>query len=157
MPLLSPPFVERRYNAWNDHVKARYGIQVQKVSVAASFSCPNRDGLLGTGGCSFCNNAGFTPGYLDRRDSIRTQIDTDLGFLRRRYPNTRHYIAYFQSYSNTYGEFERLSPDIRLQRLGSEVPPKLKLAPRVSAELARRGSWQGYRFQAIAPTSTGIH
>lgn len=102
------PFGERRYHAWNDHVKARHGGRVQKVSIAAGFTCPNRDGLLGTGGCTFCNNAGFTPGYLDRRQSITEQIDAGLDFLRRRYPGTQHYIAYFQSYSNTYGEFERL-------------------------------------------------
>lgn len=102
------PFGERRYHAWNDQAKARHGGRVQKVSVAAGFSCPNRDGLLGTGGCTFCNNAGFTPGYLDRRQPIAEQIDTGLRFLRRRYPGTQRYIAYFQSYSNTYGEFERL-------------------------------------------------
>jgi hypothetical protein len=102
------PFGARRYNAWNDHVKRLYGGRVQKVSVAAGFTCPNRDGALGTGGCTFCNNAGFTPGYLDRRDSIHTQIDTGLRFLDRRYPETARFIAYFQSYSNTYGEFERL-------------------------------------------------
>ena len=106
-PRLSP-FGERRYNAWNDHVKARHGGRVQKVSVEAGFTCPNRDGLLGTGGCTFCNNAGFTPGYLDRRQSIGAQIDNGLDFLRRRYPRTRHHIAYFQSYTNTYGEFDRL-------------------------------------------------
>jgi hypothetical protein len=89
-------------------VKVRHGGRVQKVSVAAGFTCPNRDGLLGTGGCSFCNNAGFTPGYLDKRQTITEQIDTGLRFLQRRYPGTRHHIAYFQSYSNTYGEFERL-------------------------------------------------
>ncbi len=102
------PFGERRYNAWNEHVKARYGGRVQKVSVAAGFTCPNRDGLLGTGGCTFCNNASFTPGYLDKRQSMTEQIDAGLLFLRRRYPGTQRYIAYFQSYSNTYGEFERL-------------------------------------------------
>ena len=102
------PFGERRYNAWNDWIKTRYGGRVQKVSIAAGFTCPNRDGLLGTGGCTFCNNAGFTPGYLDQRHSISQQIETGLGFLRRRYPGTRHFIAYFQSYSNTYGEFSRL-------------------------------------------------
>ena len=102
------PFGARRYNAWNDHVKRRYGGRVQKVSVAAGFTCPNRDGTLGQGGCTFCNNAGFTPGYLDRRDSIRAQIDTGLRFLDRRYPGTARFIAYFQSYTNTYGEFERL-------------------------------------------------
>ena len=102
------PFGERRYNAWNEHVKTRYGGRVQKVSIAAGFTCPNRDGLLGTGGCTFCNNASFTPGYLDQRQSITEQIDAGLLFLRRRYPETKRYIAYFQSYSNTYGEFERL-------------------------------------------------
>lgn len=102
------PFGERRYHAWNEHVKARYGGRVQKVSIAAGFTCPNRDGLRGTGGCTFCNNASFTPGYLDRRQSITEQIDAGLLFLRRRYPATQRYIAYFQSYSNTYGEFERL-------------------------------------------------
>ena len=102
------PFGERRYNAWNEHVKARYGGRVQKVSITAGFTCPNRDGLLGTGGCTFCNNASFTPGYLDKRQSMTEQIDAGLLFLRRRYPGTQRYIAYFQSYSNTYGEFERL-------------------------------------------------
>lgn len=102
------PFGVRRYNAWNDEVKRRHGGRVQKVSVAGGFTCPNRDGVLGSGGCTFCNNAGFTPGYLDRRDSIAAQIDTGLRFLDRRYPGTACFIAYFQSYSNTYGEFERL-------------------------------------------------
>ncbi len=102
------PFGARRYNAWNDHVRRLYGGRVQKVSVAAGFTCPNRDGALGTGGCTFCNNAGFTPGYLDRRDGIQAQIDTGLRFLDRRYPGTERFIAYFQSYSNTYGEMARL-------------------------------------------------
>lgn len=102
------PFGERRYHAWNEHVKARYGGRVQKVSVIGGFTCPNRDGLVGTGGCTFCNNASFTPGYLNRRQPITQQIDAGLDFLRRRYPGTPHFIAYFQSYSNTYGEFERL-------------------------------------------------
>lgn len=81
---------------------------MQKVSIAAGFTCPNRDGLIGTGGCTFCNNAGFTPGYLDHRQPITEQIDAGLDFLSRRYPRTQKYIAFFQSYSNTYGEFERL-------------------------------------------------
>lgn len=102
------PFGARRYNSWNEHVKQRYGARVQKVSIEAGFTCPNRDGLVATGGCTFCNNDGFTPGYLDRRQSITQQIDAGLDFLLRRYPGTQRYIAYFQSYSNTYGEFERL-------------------------------------------------
>jgi len=107
-PVASSLFGERRYHAWNDHVKARHGGRVQKVSVLAGFTCPNRDGLVGSGGCTFCNNASFTPGYLHRRQSITEQIDAGLEFLHRRYPGTQRYIAYFQSYSNTYGEFERL-------------------------------------------------
>lgn len=109
----SPAFGDRRYNAWNDHVKAQYGGRIQKVSVAAGFSCPNRDGLLGTGGCTFCNNAGFTPGYLDKRDSITTQIDKGLSLLDRRYPGSQRFIAYFQSYTNTYGSFEELQTSYR--------------------------------------------
>ena len=81
---------------------------MQKVSIEAGFSCPNRDGLVGTGGCTFCNNDGFTPGYLDLRQSITQQIDAGLAFLQRRYPGTQRYIAYFQSYSNTYAELEQL-------------------------------------------------
>jgi radical SAM protein (TIGR01212 family) len=107
-PEVISPFGERRYNAWNEHVKTRYGGRVQKVSVDAGFTCPNRDGLVGTGGCTFCNNASFTPGYLNRRQPISEQLDAGLEFLLRRYPGTPRFIAYFQSYSNTYGEFERL-------------------------------------------------
>lgn len=105
---LVSPFGARRYNAWNEHVKTRYGGRVQKVSVITGLTCPNRDGLLGRGGCTFCNNAGFTPGYLDRQQSITEQIEGGLDFLHRRYPHVHRFIAYFQSYSNTYGEFERL-------------------------------------------------
>lgn len=102
------PFGERRYRAWNDHIKSRYGGRVQKVSVLAGFTCPNRDGLLGKGGCTFCNNDSFTPSYLKANQTITAQLDEGLEFLRRRYPGTKHYLAYFQSYSNTYGEIERL-------------------------------------------------
>ena len=102
------PFGERRYRAWNEHVKARYGGRVQKVSVLGGFTCPNRDGLLGKGGCTFCNNASFTPGYLEASQTITAQIDEGLEFLRRRYPGTQRHLAYFQSYTNTYGDIERL-------------------------------------------------
>ncbi len=107
-PNNASPFGKRRYNAYNDWITRTHGGRVQKVSVSAGFTCPNRDGTVGTGGCTFCNNAGFTPGYLDARADIHAQIDTGIGFLSRRYPNTRRYLAYFQTYSNTYGELERL-------------------------------------------------
>ena len=107
-PQTFSPFGERRYHSWNDEVKIRRGGRVQKVSIDGGFTCPNRDGRVATGGCTFCNNAGFTPGYLDRRQPITEQIEAGLLFLRRRYPGTRHYIAYFQSYTNTYAELARL-------------------------------------------------
>ena len=99
---------KRRYTAYNDWIKQRHGGRVQKVSVNAGFTCPNRDGTLGVGGCSFCNNDSFTPSYLLEQSSITEQLATGLEFLRRRYPRTRAFLAYFQSYSNPYGERDRL-------------------------------------------------
>ncbi|WP_288791561.1 TIGR01212 family radical SAM protein [uncultured Chitinibacter sp.] len=101
--LIPPLLHERRYLAWHDLVRAKAGGRVQKISVAAGFSCPNRDGRLGVGGCTFCNNRGFTPGYVtEHLDNLYAQIDTGLEFLQRRYPRTRQWLAYFQAYSNTY-------------------------------------------------------
>jgi len=76
------PFGERRYLAWNEQVITRNGGRVQKLSVLGGFTCPNRDGLLGKSGCTFCNNASFTPGYLEPSQSITAQIDAGLDFLR---------------------------------------------------------------------------
>ncbi len=101
-------FHGRRYHAYNDWVKREHGGRLQKVSIDAGFTCPNRDGKLGIGGCSFCNNDGFTPSYLREQREINKQIDTGIAFMRRRYPQTQRFLAYFQSYSNTYGELARL-------------------------------------------------
>jgi len=94
--------------SWNDQQRARHGGRVQKVSVDAGFTCPNRDGSKGVGGCTFCNNDGFTPSYLRNESDITRQIDTGLDFFTRRYPNTRHFVAYFQAYSNTYAPVDQL-------------------------------------------------
>ena len=106
----SPPadFHGRRYNAYNDWVKRQYGGRLQKISLDAGFTCPNRDGTLGIGGCSFCNNDGFTPSYLREQRDLTAQIDTGIAFMRRRYPGTTRFLAYFQSYSNTYKELDQL-------------------------------------------------
>lgn len=101
-------FAGRRYHAYNDWVKREHGGRLQKISIDAGFTCPNRDGKLGQGGCSFCNNDGFTPSYLREQRRIEDQIATGISFMRRRYPDTRKFLAYFQSYSNTYGEVDRL-------------------------------------------------
>lgn len=98
----------RRYHAYNDWVKRTHGGRLQKVSIDAGFTCPNRDGSRGQGGCSFCNNEGFTPGYLREQRQIAQQIDIGIAFMRRRYPEATRFLAYFQTYSNTYGDLSQL-------------------------------------------------
>lgn len=76
--------------------------KVQKLSVNAGFSCPNRDGTIGHGGCSYCDNSTFTPAYCSAQHSVGRQLEEGKIFFRRKYPAMR-YLAYFQSYTNTYG------------------------------------------------------
>ncbi len=78
------------------------GIKVQKLSIDAGFTCPNRDGSIGRGGCIYCNNASFTPGYCSPTDPVEVQISKGKEFFRRKYPEMK-YLAYFQSYTNTFG------------------------------------------------------
>lgn len=78
------------------------GIKVQKISVNAGFSCPNRDGTIGVGGCSYCRNDSFSPTYCLDGDTIEEQIEKGKKFFSRKYPEMK-YLAFFQSYSNTYG------------------------------------------------------
>ena len=109
------------YNKYGDWVRKRTGCKVQKISIDAGFSCPNRDGTIGRGGCIYCNNATFNPEYctdtagrvsqeeqLDlSADNIRKQLEAGKEFFSRKYPEMK-YIAYFQSYTNTYGDIEAL-------------------------------------------------
>ena len=74
-------FSGHRYHAYNDWARREYGGRLQKVSIDAGFTCPNRDGLLGVGGCTFCNNEGFSPSYLREQRDILTQIDTGIEFM----------------------------------------------------------------------------
>lgn len=104
-----PDFPEgKRYNTFAGYYKRIYGERLQKLVIDAGFTCPNRDGKVGRGGCSFCDNAAFHPGYSVPGKSIADQIDEGISFHRVRYRNTRHYLAYFQSYSNTYAPLPRL-------------------------------------------------
>ena len=101
-------FNGHRYHVYNDWVKLEYGGRLQKVSIDAGFTCPNRDGSLGVGGCTFCNNEGFSPSYLREQPDLTAQIDTGVEFMLRRYPKTKGFLAYFQSYSNTYDDLDQL-------------------------------------------------
>jgi radical SAM protein (TIGR01212 family) len=95
----------KRYNDYSSYIKKRFGNRVQKVSVNAGFTCPNRDGSKGVGGCAFCNNSTFNPAYCEPQLSILQQIDKGISFFRPKY-QTQQYLVYFQAYSNTYGELQ---------------------------------------------------
>lgn len=81
--------------------------KVQKISVHAGFTCPNRDGSKGIGGCTYCNNQTFNPEYCKPQAGIRRQLEDGIAFFAHKYPTMR-YLAYFQAYTNTYGELEQL-------------------------------------------------
>ncbi len=98
----------KRYNTSAGRYHRIYGERLQKLVIDAGFTCPNRDGTVGSGGCSYCDNSAFHPGYSTPGKSLLQQIDEGIWFHRRRYPKVNHYLAYFQSYSNTYAPLERL-------------------------------------------------
>ena len=81
--------------------------KVQKISVHAGFTCPNRDGAVGVGGCTYCNNQTFNPEYCTPELGVTQQLVDGMRFFSRKYPKMR-YLAYFQAYTNTYGELSRL-------------------------------------------------
>ncbi|MBO8456296.1 MAG: TIGR01212 family radical SAM protein [Bacteroidetes bacterium] len=98
----------RRYNSFVGYFRRTYGERLQKVVIDAGFTCPNRDGKVGRGGCTYCDNAAFHPSYSCPGKPISEQIDEGIEFHRVRYRNARHYLAYFQSFSNTYAPLSRL-------------------------------------------------
>lgn len=98
----------KRYNSFVGYFKRRYGERLQKIVLDAGFTCPNRDGTVGRGGCSYCDNAAFHPSYSTPGKSLHQQLDEGIGFHKVRYRTTEHYLAYFQSFSNTYAPLARL-------------------------------------------------
>lgn len=99
----------RRFNAFPDYFRRQYGSRMQKVSVDAGFTCPNRDGSKGTGGCTYCDNKAFNPSYCQPPKSVSIQIEEGIGFHKKRYRKVESYLVYFQAYSNTYASVDRLS------------------------------------------------
>ncbi len=98
----------RRYNSFVGYFKKKYGERLQKIVLDAGFTCPNRDGKVSRGGCTYCDNAAFHPSYSTAGKSLHQQMDEGIGFHKVRYRTTEHYLAYFQSFSNTYAPLERL-------------------------------------------------
>lgn len=99
--------MDKRYNSYNTYLRERFGCRVQKVSVDVGFTCPNRDGTVATGGCVYCNNDSFVPPYARLRVSLDDQIRTGMQYLKRRFKSEK-FIIYFQAYTNTYDNIERL-------------------------------------------------
>lgn len=100
--------MERRFNSYNSYFVKNFGGRVQKISIDAGFSCPNRDGSISTGGCSFCRNDAFNPSYCRPEKSIRQQIEEGIEFHQKRYRRANKYLAYFQAYSNTHKNVDEL-------------------------------------------------
>ena len=98
----------KRYNSFVGYFKRKYGERLQKIVLDAGFTCPNRDGKVGRGGCTYCDNAAFHPSYSTSGKSLYQQMDEGIEFHKVRYRTTEHYLAYFQAYSNTYAPLERL-------------------------------------------------
>lgn len=96
------------YLTYAQYFKQRYGCRVQKLSIDAGFTCPNRDGSVGYGGCTFCVNDAFNPSYCQPQKSITQQLDEGIAFHRWRYSKAPLFLAYFQAYSNTYAPLEQL-------------------------------------------------
>ncbi|GAB1415180.1 TIGR01212 family radical SAM protein [Paludibacter sp.] len=98
-----------RYNNYNNILKDIFNSRVQKVSINAGFTCPNRDGSKGRGGCTYCNNQSFVPGYSKTYKSVTQQIDEGIVFFQKKEKyKDQAYLAYFQSYTNTYDSLDKL-------------------------------------------------
>lgn len=95
------------YREFSGLLAKEFPFKVQKISINAGFTCPNRDGLKGVGGCTYCNNQSFSPGYGGRQRSVSDQLTDGIAFFSHKYPDMK-YLAYFQSYTNTYEEIEVL-------------------------------------------------
>jgi hypothetical protein len=100
-------FMSRRYNAFGAYMKNRFGSPVYKVIIDAGFTCPNRDGTIGSSGCIYCNNESFMPNSCNPALTVGEQIKRGVGFIRRRYKSDK-FLAYFQPYTNTYAPLDEL-------------------------------------------------
>lgn len=98
----------RRFNSYSEYFKKTFGNRIQKLTIDAGFTCPNRDGSKGTGGCTFCNNDAFNPSYCSSVKSVSQQLEEGISFHKVRYRRVNNYLAYFQAFSNTYAPLEEL-------------------------------------------------
>lgn len=95
------------YNDFSSYLRSIFGSKVQKITIDGGFTCPNRDGTVGRGGCTYCNNRTFSPAYCHRDKPVAQQMQDGITFFAHKYPQMR-YLAYFQAYTNTYASLEEL-------------------------------------------------
>lgn len=95
------------YKEFGDFLNNHFPYKVQKISINAGFTCPNRDGSKAVGGCTYCNNQSFSPGYGGKQRTVSDQLRDGISFFSHKYPQMK-YIAYFQSYTNTYDSIDKL-------------------------------------------------
>ena len=96
---------EHPWNDYSSYIRKKFRVRVQKIAVDAGFTCPNRDGSIGTGACIYCNNQSFSPYYCNSNNSITEQLNKGITFFSNKY-KTQKYLAYFQTYTNTYAPIE---------------------------------------------------
>ena len=101
---MNTPFLYNDFGSW---MKKHFPFKVQKISIDAGFSCPNRDGTIARGGCTYCDNRTFNPSYCHKRDSVTGQLEAGKRFFSTKYPEMK-YLAYFQAYTNTYSPTSKL-------------------------------------------------
>lgn len=101
---MNTPFLYNDFGSW---IKKHFPFKVQKISIDAGFSCPNRDGTIARGGCTYCDNRTFNPSYCHKRDSVAEQLEAGKRFFSTKYPEMK-YLAYFQAYTNTYSPTSKL-------------------------------------------------
>ena len=95
------------YNDYGTWIRRQFPYRVQKISIDAGFTCPNRDGRISTGGCIYCDNRTFNPSYCQRRNSVTQQLEEGKRFFAHKYPDMK-YLAYFQAFTNTYAPLSQL-------------------------------------------------
>ena len=131
----------RRFNSYSNYFTKQFGGRVQKISIDAGFSCPNRDGKISTGGCTFCSNDAFNPSYCRSEKSIKQQIEEGIEFHQRRYRRANKYLAYFQPFSNTYKPLEDLKSIYQqaLEGIDTLASPCMSYRPTVGGRVSMHG------------------
>lgn len=112
---------ERPFNSYAQYFKKLFGERVQKTTIDAGFTCPNRDGTVARGGCTYCNNDAFNPSYNNKQKSVELQISEGIEFHANRYRRANKFLAYYQAYSNTFAPLEELkkiySPALEMEKV----------------------------------------